>query len=177
MIAPRRAVADDAPGLEANRRRRATGSHDPYSKSCSDSESALPGVHNPLEDMMSKSTLTRRALVASTDPCRPRLPELARVAQAAAEPDPAFALIGASKRRPQFMEGRLPLKSRRLTAFEIGPAEVDRRRSARKCGLQLCPNNRQGRVKRRRRAGNRSVRSELPTPLSVICLRNPILSP
>jgi hypothetical protein len=93
MIAPRRAVADDAPGLEANRRRRATGSHDPYSKSCSDSESALPGVHNPLEDMMSKSTLTRRALVASTDPCRPRLPELARVAQAAAEPDPAFALI------------------------------------------------------------------------------------
>jgi hypothetical protein len=48
--APRRAADNDAPGLEANRLRRATGSHDPYSKMRSESEST-PSMapHKPME--------------------------------------------------------------------------------------------------------------------------------
>ena len=59
-----------------------------------DCNSALPGVHNPLEDVMSKSTLTRRALVASTAavPAAAAL-GLPAIALAAAEPDPIFALV------------------------------------------------------------------------------------
>jgi hypothetical protein len=55
------------------------------------------GVHNPLEDVMSKSTLTRRALVASTAAI-PAVAALGLPAVAqAVEPDPIFSAIEAHR--------------------------------------------------------------------------------
>ena len=53
----------DAPGLEANRRWRATSSHDLFIKSCSNSESVLPAFRQPMEGTM-KSDTTRRSVLA-----------------------------------------------------------------------------------------------------------------
>jgi hypothetical protein len=80
---------------------------------------------------MSISKLTRRALVASTA-AMPAVAVLPIAAQAATEPDPAFALIERFKEASQFMEGRRPLKNRRLTSFEISTAASSQTRSARK---------------------------------------------
>jgi hypothetical protein len=63
MTAPRRAVQPTRRDLKQTAQR-AVGSHDPYSKTRSDSESAASKAFT--NDVMSKSALTRRALVAST---------------------------------------------------------------------------------------------------------------